>query len=456
MRSELVSQEKNFVTIKVELEVTEFQKSINMTVRELTQKINVPGFRKGKVPRNILEMRVGKEGILIEALESIMPDTIDQIVKDYELDLIDQPEMEIEKLEEGKDVLLTLTFEVAPEVKLPELETIEIEKLKVNVTDEMVDEAIKNMQKQNAEHEKVDRAVEDDDVVEIEYVTNVLDEEGEIIKSHEPATVNVDLGLQDLRPGIKEALKGHVANEKVEATVQVEEDYADPEVAGREIRYDMSIKEIKVKKLPPLEAAFFEKTLGHSVDSEEAFREEVKNRLVDRMTQESDTMAENAAVAKVADKTEVELPETLINRQIEHIKKEDTENAQKRFNKTMEEILAESGMELEDYESRVKDQAERAVRQYLVLDALSESFDISIEKEDFESEVEPLATAYNISTDTLLRSVFKDQNRVMEMGSRIRYKKTTKELLSKVSIKEVEKFSSLEKNTEEDIAEQAE
>ena len=196
MRSELVSQEKNFVTIKVELEVTEFQKSINMTVRELTQKINVPGFRKGKVPRNILEMRVGKEGILIEALESIMPDTIDQIVKDYELDLIDQPEMEIEKLEEGKDVLLTLTFEVAPEVKLPELETIEIEKLKVNVTDEMVDEAIKNMQKQNAEHEKVDRAVEDDDVVEIEYVTNVLDEEGEIIKSHEPATVNVDLGFR--------------------------------------------------------------------------------------------------------------------------------------------------------------------------------------------------------------------------------------------------------------------
>jgi trigger factor len=194
---------------------------------------------------------------------------------------------------------------------------------------------------------------------------------------------------------------------------------------------------------------------NHRTD-EEAFREEVKNRLVDRMTQESDTMAENAAVAKVADKTEVELPETLINRQIEHIKKEDTENAQKRFNKTMEEILAESGMELEDYESRVKDQAERAVRQYLVLDALSESFDISIEKEDFESEVEPLATAYNISTDTLLRSVFKDQNRVMEMGSRIRYKKTTKELLSKVSIKEVEKFSSLEKNTEEDIAEQAE
>ncbi len=441
MRSELVSQEKNFVTIKVEIEADEFQKEVNKAVRNLSQKANIPGFRKGRVPRKILEMRLGKEGLLFEALESYMPAAIDQIVQDYELDLIDQPELKVDKMEEGSDVLVTLIFEVTPEVELPDLETIEIEKLKVNVTDEMVDEAIKNMQKQNAELENVDRASEDEDVVEVEYVTSVLDEDGSVLKSHDPATADVDLGLQELRAEVKEALKGHVSGDSVSATVNVEKDYSDPEVAGKQVRYDMTVKQVKVKKYPELDAAFFEKMLGKAVDNEAAFREEVKNRLIDRMTQESDSMAESAAVVKVAELATVELPETLVKRQIEHIQKEDAENAQKRFQKSMNDVLAESGMNQEEYDNRVKEQAEKTVRQYLVLDALSGDFEVSIEKADFESEVAPLATAYNVSSDNILKAIFKDQNRVMEMGNRIRYKKTTKALLEKIKINEVDKLT---------------
>lgn len=444
MRSELLSQEKNFVTIKAEFDAKEFQESVNKAVRELSQKMNVPGFRRGRVPRNILEMRLGKEGIYAEALESLIPEAIDQIVQDYDLDLIAEPELNVDKIEEGSNVSITLKFEVTPEVELPNLEEIEIEKLKVNVTDAMVEESIKTMRKQNAELETVQRPAKQSDVVTIGYITSVLGAEGNVEKSHEEADANVDLELNELRIEIKDALIGCETGEKVSATVKVEEDYSDKSIAGKEVRYDMTIKEIKEKKEPELNEAFFEKMLGESVADEATFRREVRKHLENRLIQESDTMAENMAIAKVSETAKVELPETLIRRQMEGTKKKDAEEAQKRFQKSMSDVLQASGMSPEEYEEKIRKQAEVVVLQYLVLDALARDFDISVEKSDFEEELAPLATAYKLSTDNLLRAVFKDQNRIMEMGNRIRYRKTVKELLNRVIVRDVEKLSPTE------------
>ncbi len=313
----------------------------------------------------------------------------------------------------------------------------------------MVEESIETMRKQNAELETVQRPAQQSDVVTIGYVTSVLDAEGNVEKSHEEADANVDLELNELRIEIKDALIGRETGEKVSVTVKVEEDYSDKSIAGKEIRYDMAVKEIKEKKEPELNEAFFEKMLGEPVADEAAFHREVRKHLENRMMQESDTMAENMAIAKVSETAQVELPETLVRRQMEGTKKKDAEEAQKRFQKSMNDVLQASGMSPEEYEEKIKKQAEVVVLQYLVLDALASKFDISVEKSDFEEELAPLATAYKLSTDNLLRAVFKDQNRITEMGNRIRYRKTVKELLNRVRVKEVEKLSPAEEEKAE-------
>ena len=179
MRTELLGQEKNIVRIKLEIEPAEFTKSLNKTITELSQQGNFPGFRKGHAPRRIVEMRYGREAIYNEAIEQLMNTELQQIVEDYELDLIDTPSLNVtEKIEEGKPVMCELTFEVKPEVTLPEIDGMEIEKVVTEVTDADVDRLAKRIQIQLADIKEAGRPVQDGDVVDMDLTIRVLNPDG--------------------------------------------------------------------------------------------------------------------------------------------------------------------------------------------------------------------------------------------------------------------------------------
>ena len=177
MKTELLGQEKNIVRIGLEIESDEFKSTLSKTLNELSMQLNIPGFRKGKAPRNVLEMRFGKEAIYHETLDKIVPGQISQIIEDYDLDPLDTPTLDVkEAIEEGKTVKCELIFEVRPEIELPEIENFEIEKVITNVKDEDVEQLAKKLKLDLSTQKPVERPVNDGDIVKVELTTRVLTE----------------------------------------------------------------------------------------------------------------------------------------------------------------------------------------------------------------------------------------------------------------------------------------
>ena len=257
MRSEMLSQEKNVLSMKVEFEPAEFAKNVDLAAKELASKVNIPGFRKGHAPRKILEMRFGKQAIFAEALEKMLPDAIETIVKDYELDLIDEPDVKIDTMEEGSPVEITMTFEVTPEITLPDLKEIMVERAVAVVNDETLDKTIEEIKVQNSTLAPVEnREISPSDTVEIEYFTAVAGDDGEE-ERHGPDTTTLDLNQSSVRTEIRDALLGKKAGEAAEASVLVEEDYPEKNLVGKTLRYEMTVKTVKERILPELETEFF-------------------------------------------------------------------------------------------------------------------------------------------------------------------------------------------------------
>ncbi|MEA4881852.1 MAG: trigger factor [Synergistaceae bacterium] len=440
MRSELISQEKNIVTIKAEFEEKEFAKNVQKAVNELSSKVSVPGFRKGHTPRKILEMRFGKQALYAEALETMLPEAIDSIVKDYEMDLIGEPDVKIDKMEEGAPVEITLTFETTPEVVLPELSEITVDRTIPQVDEKTVDETIEEIRTRNAALSPVtDRPIEGKDVVDIEYYTVVPASEETEEERHGPDTAPLDLVDGNIRREILDALVGKNIGDVVPVDVDIQEDYPEQNLAGKSIRYEMTVKDVKEKIPPEMNSEFFKKILQQECEDSAAFREEVKKRILERVTAENQSQAEYSAVEKVTELAQLDVPESLIARQAEAMKKEDAERIEKSKNMTLEEFLEEAGTTQEEYGENIRKQAEGIVRRSLVLDKIAEKLGITVEREDFAVEMSKLAATYQIDADRLVNSLFKDEKRLIETANSIKYKKTVKALMDIIQINDTEK-----------------
>ena len=199
MKYDLLGQEKNIVRVKIEIEASEFTKALNKALSELSQQVNIPGFRKGHIKRSVLELRFGRDAIYNEALDKILPDQIKQAVEDYELDLLEQPELKLDgKIEEGKDITGELVFEVRPEVTLPEIDGMEIEKQSTEVTEEAIDKLAKRIRVQLADIKETDRPIQDGDLVDIELAIRTLNDDGtESAEQPKPQTTHEKINLAD-------------------------------------------------------------------------------------------------------------------------------------------------------------------------------------------------------------------------------------------------------------------
>lgn len=437
MRSEILSQENNAVTIKAEFDAQEFEAGIQKAISELSSKISVPGFRKGKVPRKIMEMRFGKQALHAEALEQMLPDAIEEIVREYELDLISEPEVKVEKMEEGSTVDIRLAFEVTPEISLPDLGSISVEKRTVPVTDDMVASAVEELRLQNSTLSPVDRPAARGDVVNLEYFTVISGQNGEE-ERHGPEKTLLDTAQPTVRSEIRDAVLGKGKGEETVAEVTVDEDYHDGKLAGKKLRYEISVESVSERILPGMNGEFFGKVLQAECSTEEKFREEIAGRLRQRMELESTSRAEYDAVEKISSLAGLTVPETLIGRQVRAMKQEDEEKLRHSHNTSIEDFLKEASTTMEEYEKKLREQAEAIVRRSLVLDRIADEKGIKVEKEDFEKEMESLASAYRIDAGRLVNSLFKDEKRMMEMANRIKYRKTVQAIMSSVKVAETE------------------
>ncbi len=437
MRSEIISQEKNKISIRVEYEAGEFAQNIEKAVRKIAQSVTVPGFRKGMIPRRIIEMRFGRQAIYSEALDSMLPNTIDQVVSDYELDIIDSPKVSVETMEEGKPLQVALNFEVTPEIQTPELSEISVVKTIPPVTDDMLRQTIDDIRRQNTNLVAVDgRNGTERDVVEIDYVTTVFSKEDVEEKRHESAPASVDLEAENLRREIREALVGVRPGVTAIADVHIEDDYSDKDLAGKKVRYEMTVRAIKEKQLPEMSADFFKAALGEDIQDEDSFRNAIRERLARKIEADAQAKVEAEAVETLSERSIFDVPPSLVEKQVLSMKEQDEETLKKKYNRSVSEFLEESSLSKDEYDSNIRSQAEKIVRRTLVLDEMAKRFGIKVEKEEMEGEISNLAVMYRVPAEQIKRTLFKDRERLSDLLSKIRYRKTVEAVMKNVTVSE--------------------
>ena len=440
VKSELQSQEKNVVTIKVTVEKADFAKQVNSTYSEIAKRVNIPGFRKGKAPRSVLEMRFGKEAIKSQALEDMLPHVLDEVCADYDLEPISSPAVDDLSMKDGEDVTFTVKIEVEPEVTLPELSSIEVEMPVFEVTDAMVQEALDNMRKRYCTYKPVSRAAKHGDKVRTAYSMTVRDDSGKVIVSHEPQIDTFELDNLSMRPEIVEALTGAEAGSKKQADIKVADDYQDKNVAGKMAHYEFDIVEVQEPVLPEMNDEFFKKVSSkNTIHSEEDLRAEIRRDLDSRLKADARTAAENEAVNKITEAAKVELPESMVNRQKEHLRKRFEENIKQRTKMSLEEYYKSQGHDMKEFEENLTKDARRDVLGYLVVDACAKKFNVTVEKEDLDTEISKMAENYGISSDSIKDMLKKRPGDFDGMVSSARYRKTLQAIMGKVKINDVKK-----------------
>ena len=440
MRTELSGQEKNIVRVKVEFEAQEFTSNLDRTIREISQKVNIPGFRKGHIPRKMVEMRLGKEALYEEALEKLMPDAIRQAVEDYDLNLIATPSFNAGTIKEGEPLTVELTFEVLPEVRLPEFGDIEIERLRTVVTDEMIEHTARSLKKNLSTLKPVVRPAAEGDVVSISVA----------VESGEPQKENIDLGEPTLMPKAKEAFLGKSLGDELlldltpENQPEEQETQAPDPQAPKTYLYNVTVDEIKERIWPEMAPEFYKQALGLELDSEEAFIEELKKRLHGRLEQENFDQACSAAVLEVVARSELEVPDLLVRRQIDYQKKLDDTNSQQRAGVGIEEFLRRSSISPDQYEQQVREKAMEIVRRTLVLDEIGDKFDVAVDKEEIEAEINGRAAAFQVEPERMKTFYSKNKDGLAQVADDLRYGKIARLILEKVTVKEVDELSTSE------------
>lgn len=447
MRTELLGQEKNIVRIKLEIEASEFVKALNKTLSELSQQVNIPGFRKGHVKRSVLEMRFGKDAIYNEALDKIIPDQIKQMISDYELDPLDSPEFKLDaKIEEGKDVTGEMVFEVRPEVELPEVDGMEIEKVISKVDDEAVDKLAKRIQIQLADIKPVDRPIQDGDLIDIELNIRTINDDGsDTADQPKPGTTHEKINLADetIRAQVREALIGKSKGDEVSAVFDVEEGHADRALAGKHVRYNMKVEEISEYVLPEINEEFYKKVFGENTEikDNDAFRARLRSDLEAEVAETSRTDLQNRAVEMVVKGSKVEVPDSLIERQAHSLCHDDEHWAEENGVNLTEAYALDTEDGRKGYDKLLRDRAEAAVRSVLIMDAAAKKFDVHLEQSDLDAEFQRRADQVNVTKGMVAKYYYENRQMLDRLVDELRWSKIADVLISHMTVKEVAELS---------------
>ena len=452
MKTEVVSQEKNIIVVKAEFDAEQVNMAIEATIKDLSKKTNIKGFRKGHVPRKTIELYFGMKGICAETLEKIVPEAIDKMIEEYELSLIAEPRLEPCDLKEGEPFDLHVTFEVTPEVTLPEIETIEAEKTLFVPTEEMRDENITRLLEAHSEIIPTyeEREITRDDFVSVKYTSSVVDKDGNSSPVENDQKTEIDLSQENMRPEVVESIIGKKPGDTAAVEFSVEDDPQNKELAGKKMRYDIEILGIMKKVTPELTDEKVVEITKSKHKTTDEFREEVMSQLKKAAEQHSQDSLKDTAVEKLCGLSEVELPETLIVRQKEAMRADQAQRIKKDSGMEMEEFFEKSGMEKEEYEKELDEAAKVVVKRALVLEALADANDIQWTPEELNAEIHRIAISSRIDPKKLHDYIYEDRDRLFELAEKIRNRKTVDFLVTKVKVTEKEEKKAEEEKTAED------
>jgi trigger factor len=382
-------KEDNKVSFNIEIPEGDFEKGLQKAYLKNRGHFNIPGFRKGKVPRKIIEMNYGEEIFYEDAINSVLPEAYDKAIVELELDPVDSPEVDIEEIEKGKPVMVKIQVEVKPEVKLGDYKSIEIEKVEYNVTDELVENELKSVQDMNGRIiDAGDRAVKEGDILTIDYAGYVGEEQFEGGTAEKQ---QLEIGSNQFIPGFEDQLVGKNKDEEVNVVVTFPEEYHEESLKGKDATFKVTIHEIKEKELPELDDEFAKDV--SDFDTLEEYKTSIKEKLEKDFKNKEEIEQENNLIEMVVDMCEVELPEAMINTQLENEVAE-FDHRLKSQGLGLEQYLSLTNSSEESLKEQLRPVALKRVKGDLVLEAIAKAENFEVTEEELDKELEKMAEIY--------------------------------------------------------------
>ncbi|MGI6451741.1 MAG: trigger factor [Desulfitobacteriia bacterium] len=388
--------EKNKVALEIVVEAEKFTAAINRVAKKVAGEINIPGFRKGKAPRHIIERYVGKEYLQSEALDPLLGPAYAEAVEESGIWPVTRPEVEIIQAEEGKEVIFKALVEVKPEVELGQYKGLDIPKQTVEVTEEDVDEELKRRQDRHAKLVPVEEGeVQDQDIVNIDFEGFIGDKafEGGKGEGHD-----LTIGSNTFIPGFEEQLKGAYKDQVVEVNVRFPDEYHSKELAGQEAFFKVKINSIKRKELVPLDDEFAKDI--SEFDTLAELREDIKAKMHSAAEARVNNEHRAEIIKKAVDNASVEIPEGMINSRIDSMIA-DLSNNLSYQGITLEQYYGYINSNEEQLRENYRVQAVENIKTELVLEAIAKKEGITVSDEDVDQEIAKLAEQYGRKVEEL-------------------------------------------------------
>lgn len=391
-------QEGNEGVLTIEVSAEDFNDALDQAFKKVVKDVQIPGFRKGRIPRNIFENRFGVESLYQDAVDFVLPGAYTKAIDETGIEPIDQPSIDVGEINKNEPVVFTATVQVKPEVTLGEYKGIEVEKKDIEVTDEDVEQALEELREKHVELIiKEDGEVEDGDTVVIDFEGF---SDGEAFEGGKGENHSLEIGSGQFIPGFEEQLVGKKSGEETEVEVTFPEEYHAEDLAGKAATFKVKIHEIKAKELPELDDDF-----AQDVDEEAETLEELTDKTRKDLEESKKQAAENekreTVIEKASENAEVEIPDVMVETELDQMMKEFEQRLQMQ-GMTLEMYTQFSGQDEDQFKDQMRDDAKKRVKTNLTLEAIVATEDLKVSEEEIDAEVEKMAEMYDTNKDQLI------------------------------------------------------
>lgn len=396
--------EKNMAKLTIEVSAEELEKALQKAYLKNKNKISVPGFRKGKVPRQMIEKMYGPEIFYDDAANALLPDAYAAAADECELKLVSRPSIEVIQIEKGQPFIFTAEVAVKPEVTLGQYKGIEVEKIDTTATEEEITAEVDKERENNSRTITVeDRAVQDGDMTVIDFEGFV---DGTAFDGGKGTDYPLTIGSGAFIPGFEEQLVGAEIGKEMEVNVTFPEEYHAKDLAGKAAVFKCTVKEIKVKELPEADDEFAKDV--SEFDTLEEYRADLKKKVEERKTADAKAKKEDAVIEKIIEGAQMEIPEAMIETQAEYLVDDFAQRMQMQ-GMSLEQYMQYTGSTIETMTNQMKPQAKKRIESRLVLEAVAAAENIEIDEEAIEAEMSRMAEAYKMELDKVKELISEEE-----------------------------------------------
>ena len=420
--------ENREVTLTIEVEQEKLENATDGAAKRIAGRVNIPGFRKGKAPRKIVENFVGKEAILQEAFEAVAQKAFDEALKEQDMEPVTRPEIDIVTLEEGKNVVFTAKFTQRPEVTLGEYKGLKVEKPEASVSEEDIDRQIEGMRQHQGTliDAPTDAAVKKDDFITLDFDGFV---DGVPFEGGKGEDYPLQIGSGSFIPGFEDQLIGAKVGEEREVNVTFPEDYHAENLKGKAALFKCTVRSIKSRELPEVNDEFAKK--ASKFDTLAELREDIRKNLQESAARRAENERRTKAIDMATDNCTMEIPPVMVENRITAMIQEMAMRLEQQ-GMSLEQYLQYAGLDMARIRDEYRETAEKNVRTDLMLEEVAKAEDIKVDGRDLDQEVYAMALSYG-ATPKQVQKIIKEQGRVSDLAATVLRKKTAQFIVDNIT-----------------------